>query len=321
MAVIAVPIRTGVLRCQSSLGVEGLQPGQEFRLSAAVSAVLETAESLVATDPRQVFDDGVAEKLGSVLVCAIGHSSSNNGLLLLARPQGSPAYSQSEVESSSLFGSRVGLALDLVRVHELHEQNLLFTDRERIARDLHDLVIQRLFAAGLGIQSLRRFTLDPVAHERIAAVTSELDDTIRKLRDTIYSLRTGQDEREPLTSRILRVAQESSRSYQVAPTVNIAGPVDSAVPENVAGHLLSVLSEALSNAMRHSGADDVHVTVTAGGKQVAVLITDNGRGFDEPLLVGGLANMRHRARMLGGTCSIHSAPGEGTRVEWSADYQ
>jgi two-component system, NarL family, sensor histidine kinase DevS len=321
MAVVAVPDGDSVLRCRSSIGVQGLEPGQEIKVSAAAAAVLETGKSCVARDPRQIFDDGVAEKLGSVLVCAIGHSSSNDGLLFLARPQGWPAYSQSEVESSSLFGSRVGLALDLARVRELHEQNLLFTDRERIARDLHDLVIQRLFAAGLSIQSLRRFTMDPVAHERIAAVTSELDDTIRKLRDTIYSLRTGEDEREPLTGRILRVVEESSRSYPVTPTVNIAGPVDGTVPDNVAGHLLSVLSEALSNALRHSGADDVHVTVTAGGEQVEVLVADNGQGFEEPILVSGLANMRHRAKTLGGACLIHSTPGQGTRVEWSAQYR
>jgi signal transduction histidine kinase len=278
---------------------------------------METGESRVARNPQQIFDDGVAGKLGSVLICAMGHGGSANGVLLLARQQGAAAFTQSEVESSSLFGSRVGLALDLARVLAVREQNLLFTDRERIARDLHDLVIQRLFAAGLGIQSLRRFTLDPVAHERIAAVTLELDDTIRKLRDTIYSLRTGEEERQPLTGRILRVVQDNSRSYPVVPTVDFAGPIDDSVPENVAGQLLPVLSEGLSNAMRHSGADQIRVTVTAGPEHVELHIADNGRGFHEPDHVSGLANMRHRAELLGGTCTIMSAPGEGTQVSWS----
>ncbi|WP_258802317.1 GAF domain-containing sensor histidine kinase [Pseudarthrobacter sp. NS4] len=320
LAVIAVPAGNGVLRCRTSLGVQGLQAGQEIALSKIISSVIEAGESRVAPDPQQVFDDGMAEKLSSVLVCAMGHSNSENGVLLLARPQGSAAYSQSEVESSSLFGSRIGLALDLARIHALREQNLLFTDRERIARDLHDLVIQRLFASGLSIQSLRRYTMDPIAQERIAAVTSELDDTIRKLRDTIYSLRTGEEDREPLTSRVLRVIQEHSRSYPVAPTVAFAGPVDEAVRENVAGHLLSVLSEGLSNAARHSGADDIRVNVSMGQERVELLITDNGQGFEEPERVSGLANMRHRAELLGGACIIYSAPGEGTQVKWSA-YQ
>jgi signal transduction histidine kinase len=318
MAVIAVPTAPGVLSCRSSFGVQSLQAGQELPGSGVVSSVIESGESLVARDPRQLFDDQVAEKLGPVLVCAMGHSGSDNGVLLLARPQGSTAYTQSEVESSSLFGSRVGLALDLARIHAVREQSLLFTDRERIARDLHDLVIQRLFAAGLSIQSLRRFTSDPIAHDRIAAATSELDDTIRKLRDTIYSLRTGEDEREPLTSRILRVVQENSRSHPVVPKVAFAGPVDGSVPEHVAGHLLSVLSEGLSNATRHSGADEIRISVTAAQEQVDLLIADNGQGFQEPARVSGLANMRHRAALVGGACDIHSAPGQGTKVTWSA---
>jgi two-component system, NarL family, sensor histidine kinase DevS len=103
--------------------------------------------------------------------------------------------------------------------------------------------------------------------------------------------------------------------------VNFSGPVDGTVPDHVAGHLLSVLSEGLSNAMRHSGADDIQVTLSAGRKQVELRIADNGRGFHEPLEASGLANMRDRAGLLGGTCTIHSAPGKGTRIEWSACCQ
>ncbi|MFF2347369.1 GAF domain-containing protein [Pseudarthrobacter sp. NPDC058119] len=316
LAVIAVPAGDGALRCRSCLGVQGLQSGEELMASSAVSSVIQDGGSFVARDPRQVFDDGMAGKLGSVLVCSLGHSSIDNGVLLLARAHGSPVFTQAEAESSAMFGSRVGLALDLARVNALREQNLLFTDRERIARDLHDLVIQRLFAAGLSIQSLRRYTLDPVAHERIAAVTTELDDTIRKLRDTIYSLRTADEEREPLTGRILRVIRESSRSYAVTPKVSLDGPVDS-VGEDVAVHLLSVASEGLSNALRHSGAEDIQVSVAVGPDQVQLLISDNGRGFTEPDHESGLANMRQRAAQLKGSCSIDSSSGRGTTVKWS----
>ncbi|MFC9773554.1 MULTISPECIES: GAF domain-containing sensor histidine kinase [unclassified Pseudarthrobacter] len=315
LAVIAAPAGDGALRCRSSLGVQSLQAGREIKASGVVDDVISTGKSMMVRDPQQVFDDGVVEKLGPVLVCALGHSGSDNGVLILARPSGSGPFTQAEVESSALFGSRIGLALDLARVHALREQNLLFTDRERIARDLHDLVIQRLFAAGLSIQSLRRYTPDPVAHERIAAVTAELDDTIRKLRDTIYSLRTGGNH-EPLTGRILKVAEETSRGYAVVPNVAFSGPVDDAVHEDVAGHLLSVLSEGLSNAARHSGAADIRVAVTASPDDVELVISDNGRGFEEPALTSGLANMRHRAEMLGGSCSIDSEPGKGTRVRW-----
>ena len=322
LAVVAVPAGDRVLRCRTCVGAQGLQAGQELMVPPAVWEAIGNGASFVARDPRQVFEDEVAEKLGSVLVCPLGHGTSDNGVLLLARPHGAPVFNQAEAASSAIFGSRIGLALDLARVNALREQNLLFTDRERIARDLHDLVIQRLFAAGLSVQSLRRYTLDPVAHERIAAVTTELDDTIRKLRDTIYSLRTADEEHEPLTGRILRVVRENSRSYAVTPKVSLNGPVDS-IREDVAAHVLSVLWEGLSNALRHSGADDIQVTVAVGADaavgrgQVQLVVTDNGRGFNEPGHVSGLANMRHRAELLKGNCVIDSAPGRGTSVTWS----
>lgn len=317
LAVVAVPAGDGTLRCRSCLGVQGLQAGQELMPSPAVSGVIDDGGSFVAKDPRQVFDDDVAGKLGSVLVCSLRHAGSDNGVLLLARAHGTAVFTQAEAVSSAIFGSRIGLALDLARVNALREQNLLISDRERIARDLHDLVIQRLFAAGLSIQSLRRYTTDPVAHERIAAVTTELDDTIRKLRDTIYSLRTADEEREPLTGRILRVVRENSRSYTVTPKVSLNGAVDS-IREDVAVHLLSVLSEGLSNALRHAGAEDIEIQVDVVRDQVQLLISDNGRGFTEPAQVSGLANMRHRAELLKGACIIDSVPGGGTSVTWSA---
>ncbi|MDT0168842.1 GAF domain-containing protein [Pseudarthrobacter sp. BRE9] len=318
LAVVAVPAGDGTLRCRSCLGVQGLQAGQELMPSPAVSGVIDDGGSFVAKDPRQVFDDDdVAGKLGSILVCSLGHAGSDNGVLLLARAHGTAVFTQAEAETSAIFGSRIGLALDLARVNALREQNLLISDRERIARDLHDLVIQRLFAAGLSIQSLRRYTTHPVAHERIAAVTTELDDTIRKLRDTIYSLRTADEEREPLTGRILRVVRENSRSYAVTPKVSLNGAVDS-IREDVAVHLLSVLSEGLSNALRHAGAAEIEIQVDVLRDQVQLLISDNGRGFTEPAQVSGLANMRHRAALLKGACIIDSVPGTGTSVTWSA---
>jgi two-component system sensor histidine kinase DevS len=316
-AVIAVPTSAGTLQCQSVVGGSGPQPGQELPASEPVLTVMESGRSSLARTPTEVFGTDMTDKLGPVLLCAMGHAGTTTGVLILARAAGSPDYSQSEIESSALFGSRIGLALDLANANALREQNLLFTDRERIARDLHDLVIQRLFAAGLSIQSLRRYTQDPVAHGRIAAVTTELDDTIRELRDTIYSLRT-EETTEPLTGRILRAVQDSSRSAAVRPQVAFSGPVDDAVPEEVAAHLLPVLSEGLSNAIRHSEADKIQISVSAEPERVELLISDNGKGFNKPDRISGLANIQHRADLLGGLCTIDSAPGDGTILKWSA---
>jgi signal transduction histidine kinase len=317
VAMIAVPSPDGRLWCRSTVGASGLHSGHELPESDVARAVMETGEPHSARTPDEVFGAGSPDTLGPMLVAALGHRGTDNGVLIVARQAGSPDYSPSDIESSALFGSRVGLALDLASVTALREQNLLFSDRERIARDLHDLVIQRLFAAGLSIQSLRRYTSDPVAHGRIAAVTTELDDTIRELRDTIYSLRTD-DTAEPLTGRILRAVQQSSRTAGVTPKVAFAGPVDESVPEDVAAHLLPVLSEALSNAIRHSEADDIQISVSAEPERVEVLISDDGKGFSTPARLSGLANIQHRAELLGGSCTVDSTPGKGTTVRWAA---
>jgi signal transduction histidine kinase len=284
-----------------------------------VGAVYREGESLnvrsLREEPRAAAGHLVRADIEAAMFVPLRAAGKTLGVLYVANRSGGPVFAAAHQEMLEGFAGQATLALELARQRRETEQLSLFKDRDRIARDLHDLVIQRLFAAGLSIQSLRRYTPDPVAHERIAAVTAELDDTIRKLRDTIYSLRTGGNH-EPLTGRILKVAEETSRGYAVVPNVAFSGPVDDAVHEDVAGHLLSVLSEGLSNAARHSGAADIRVAVTASPDDVELVISDNGRGFEEPALTSGLANMRHRAEMLGGSCSIDSEPGKGTRVRW-----
>lgn len=286
--------------------------------SAVVSGVLETGDSAAVLEPVQIFGAEAAQKLGPVLVAALGHSGTNNGLLILARQTGAARYPGSDLESSALFGFRIGLALDLVRSNRLREELMLFADRDRIAKDLHDLVIQRLFAAGLSIQSLRRYTDNAVAHERIAAATSELDATIRELRATIYSLQDGQGGQELLAGRVLRTIQEGARNAGFTPKVQLIGPVDDAVTDDIASRLLPVLSEGLSNAIRHSGAKNISVCLMAGQGQVELVITDDGCGFENPTRISGLANMEQRAASLGGSCTIDSTPGRGTRLIWTA---
>ncbi|MDR6436667.1 GAF domain-containing protein [Paenarthrobacter nicotinovorans] len=190
LVAIAAPAADGVFKCMSAVGVQGLYAGQELPGQEVLTSVADTGDSRIVMDPRQVLGGDVAEKLGAVLVAALGHRGTKNGVLLFARANGAESFTRSDLESGALFGSRVGLALDLAGASALREQSLVLTDRERIARDLHDLVIQRLFAAGLSIQNLRRFMEDPAALERMASLTGELDETIRTLRTTIEELRS-----------------------------------------------------------------------------------------------------------------------------------
>ena len=150
---------------------------------------------------------------GKLLAIDLSAQGAHHGLLLLVRSPGTGPFAKTDVEMGAVFGSHVALGLELDRIHRLREQLVVFSDRDRIARDLHDVVIQRLFAAGLSIQSLRRFTTGEPALTRIDAVTAELDETIRDLRNTIYSLQASSGEQELLSSRILQTVRNC---HQVA---------------------------------------------------------------------------------------------------------
>lgn len=284
--------------------------------SEALQCVLAGGEPLLVDNAAEVLGVLDGTVTGPLLAVALSTQGAHHGLLLLVRDVGAGAYGRTDVEMGAVFGSHVALALELARVHRLREELLVFTDRDRIARDLHDLVIQRLFAAGLSVQSLNRFTKEDLARERIRAITGELDEAIRSLRDTIYSLKTGSGDTELLSGRLRRVTRSAAKAIPFAPALTISGPVDSLLPDT-ANHVVAVVSEGLSNAIRHSGADSIAVSIAALKGRMTVLITDNGRGFSQPEKRTGLSNMEERARILDGTCIITSAPDAGTSLEWS----
>lgn len=319
LSLIASVAADGNLRCRTSMGVQSIPAGQELPAAPVFAQVLASRQCKTFTDPRNVFDPGSAEKLGPVMVFALGSDTGGqrDSVLVVARAAGGARYSDLDVEQSAVFASRIGLTLDLLKANQLREEHALFIDRERIAADLHDLVIQRLFAAGLSIQSLRRYTLDPEAHERrIATITTELDDCIHQLRDTIYSLQARQPDRELLSGRVLRAVLEAANAAGFLPRVQLSGPID-LVGDEVAEQLLPVLTESVSNAVRHSGSEDIHVLLAAKDGEVVLTVRDHGNGFENPGRVSGLDNMKNRATRLGGRCVIDSAPGKGTSVTWT----
>lgn len=284
--------------------------------SETLRGVLSGGDPLLVDNAADVLGVLEGTVAGPLLAVALSTQGAHHGLLLLVRDSGAGPYGRIDVEMGAVFGSHVALALELARVHRLREELLVYTDRDRIARDLHDLVIQRLFAAGLSVQSLNRFTKEELALDRIRAVTGELDEAIRSLRDTIYSLRTGNGDTELLSARLRRVTRSAAKSLPFAPGLMLEGPVDSVLPDK-AEHVVAVVSEGLSNAIRHSGADSIEVSVSALDGRMTVLVTDNGSGFNGSTKRNGLNNMEERARMLEGTCTITGAPGAGTSLEWS----
>jgi signal transduction histidine kinase len=204
------------------------------------------------------------------------------------------------------------------------EQDLrLFEDRERIARDLHDIVIQRLFAAGMAVQAVQSRTQDPTHSQRLASVVDELDQSVREIRTAIFGLQADLQTVGGVRAELLRLAAEQKDFLGYEPRVHFEGIIES-IPDTIANQLLAILREALSNVARHARATIVHVTVNVG-RMVTLRVVDNGIGVVEragaarPGADGGqgLHNARQRAEALGGWCTVTRGEQRGTVFEWS----
>jgi len=201
-----------------------------------------------------------------------------------------------------------------------HDELTLADDRERIARDLHDTVIQRLFAVGLSLQgALVAARGEPALGERIERAVDEIDGTIRDIRTAIFSLHTDRLTGTGLRDEVLIATREAARALGFEPRVVFDGPVDTVTSEAVREHLVPTLREALSNVIKHAGANRVSVTVAVIGDEIALEVSDDGDGVDLRASVkggNGIGNMRNRAEALGGACEVRARESGGTTLEW-----
>jgi PAS domain S-box-containing protein len=201
-------------------------------------------------------------------------------------------------------------AQEILRLHE---------DRERIARDLHDLVIQRLFASGMALQGLISRVEDADIASRVTTVVDDLDDTIRQLRTVIFALKTREHEQAGLRARVLAVTSEQRSALGFEPRVAFDGPID-VLDEAIAEQLLPALREALANVARHAAASEADVSLTAGAGVLTLRVVDNGKGgADAETGDGsgnGIRNATERAASLGGTCTLTDRSGRGAVLEW-----
>jgi signal transduction histidine kinase len=217
------------------------------------------------------------------------------------------------------FAGHAGLALELASAHEAAQQSahrvLLLEDRGRIARDLHDQVIGRLFATGLGIQSLAGRMGDPDDTERLNAFVDDLDRAIQTIRHSIFELRSTGEARG-FRAAVLGIVRDAASALGFDPAVRLVGPLDQAVDPPHAEQAVAVLREALNNAARHARAHTVDVTVSATGHELRVMVADDGVGLGPTSRRSGLDNLRTRAERLGGWFSLSAGPDGGTRLDW-----
>ena len=221
--------------------------------------------------------------------------------------------------ASLQFAHQTALALDLAARQQVSRRTDVIDDRDRIARDLHDHVIQRVFAAGLSLQSALPGIHDAVAAQRVRSAVEQLDETVRDIRTTIFDLHTsdsardGSSLRRTLLDIVTRTAGEELR-----PTVRMSGAVDSLVTGDLAADVEAVVREGVSNAVRHGQARTVTVTLDVGS-DVVVEVCDTGVGIDPRAPRSGLRNLEERARRRGGGCTVVSPEADGgTRLRWHA---
>ncbi|HZD66244.1 MAG TPA: GAF domain-containing sensor histidine kinase [Acidimicrobiales bacterium] len=239
------------------------------------------------------------------------------GNLYLTDKQGAPEFSQVDEQAVEGLAVAAGIAVQNARLYQQVSELRRLEDRERIARDLHDTVIQRLFATGLSLQGITAYTQVPEVGRRIQTAIDDLDETIRQIRTTIFALGTTGPQ-VGLRDEVVSAAGEVVPALGFQPQVRFEGPVDTTVPRGLGEHLVATLREALTNVARHARATHAEVLVAADGSEVVLTVVDNGVGVpDEPVASGrGLPNMASRASELGGQFSLRTRPEGGSRLTW-----
>jgi signal transduction histidine kinase len=215
------------------------------------------------------------------------------------------------------LAAAAGVAIENARLLARARELDIAQERERIARDLHDTVIQRLFATGLSLQSAARLADQPEVVDRIQQAVDELDTTVRDVRSSIFELNPPPSSSRGLRRQLLAVGDELFDALGFAPTFRFEGPVDSGVPDALGPHVVAVVREGLANVAKHAGSPTAEVRVSVGAGRVSVALEDAGRGLGERSEGGhGLRNLATRAHELGGSFDIGERRGGGTAVLW-----
>ncbi|GIH67700.1 sensor histidine kinase [Microbispora siamensis] len=276
-----------------------------------------SGEPLMLDDPGDTGDTGDVEA-GPVAAVPLGAAGAVRGVLALLKRPGRMPFSQSELRTLHAFAGQAAVALELAETRRDAERLGLLEDRDRIAKDLHDVVIQRLFAVAMTLMSAVRLVERPEASSRLQSAIDELDTTIRQIRSTIFALQTPREDASPsLRAQVVDLVEGARGHLGFMPGLSLEGRLDNDVPAEVAEHLLAVLREALSNLVRHAKATRADVAVHAGDGRLTLVVEDNGVGIPAEGRRSGLRNLADRAERLGGAFTLGSPEAGGTRLEWS----
>jgi signal transduction histidine kinase len=266
-------------------------------------------------DPRASQAARAALDLGPAMLLPLGNAGNVRGVLTVGRAAGAMPLPQAATQVAMTFAAQAGIALELAERRQDAERLLLFEDRDRIGRDLHDQVIQRLYASGMKLQGTIPLITRPLAEERVSSVVDDLDKTITDIRTVIFSLQARGTEVAGLRRQIADVVDEMTEAHSMSSSVDLDERLDQEVPGEIGEHVLFALREALSNAARHGRATHVDVTVLVNGK-LSLRVHDNGTGIKDTSRRSGLANLAQRAEPYGGTLTVGGTSDGGTELRW-----
>lgn len=299
---------------------EGVAP-----VEVAISDSLE-GRAFLSGEPVMVNDSeegdvtvAIAENLagGPVATVPLGAPGAVRGVLSLGKRSGRMPFSQSEVRMLHAFAGHAAIALELAETRRDAERLGLLEDRDRIAKDLHDVVIQRLFAVAMTLMSTVRLVERPEASSRLQNAIDELDNTIRQIRSTIFALQTPHEESAPsLRAQIVDLVEGARGHLGFMPGLRMEGQLDTRVSAEAGEHLLAVLREALSNIVRHAKASKASVSAEVSGDWLTLVVEDNGVGLPADGRRSGLRNLKERAAQLGGDFYADSPEEGGARLQW-----
>ncbi|AZM49751.1 hypothetical protein DMB38_31790 [Streptomyces sp. WAC 06738] len=314
------PLRVALASGEEAETYQGvLLPRRGSFAGAAAGAGRPLTSTDLSRDPRITAGSPGARRPGPAVAVPMVAGEGVRGVLLLTRGDRLDVFTEVETGPLLAFAGHAAVAMELADRRRDAERIALLKDRDRIARDLHDLAIQRLFATGISVQSALRFVEHEEARVRLLRAVDELDETTRIIRSTIFGLRAGRETAGGgLRAHVVRAVEDAVPVLGFTPSLRLEGLIDTDVPGEVADAVRAVLGEALANVGRHAraGAAEVVLTVTDGTATLSV--RDDGVGMPRGGRRSGLANLADRAEKLGGRLSVTAPRAGGTCVTWSA---
>jgi signal transduction histidine kinase len=288
--------------------------------------VLATGEAVTSADfaaDERASDAarGAMSQIGPAVLFPLGVPGNVRGVLTVGRCHGAAPFPQAQADVVASFAAQAGVALELAATRAEAERASVLEDRDRIARDLHDLVIQRLYATGMSLEGTMPMITRPEVASRITNAVDAMDETIKDIRATIFALQARDAGPPDLRGDVVALVEEMTPMLGFAPSLRLGAGLAAPVRPELAEHVLAALREALSNAARHAGASQVDVTVDVDPDGILALqVTDDGTGIPADADRSGLRNLARRAEKLGGELRLQpaypGAPAPGTRLEW-----